>query len=178
MTHARIHAPSRLGRSGRHGLARARRLTIGTLLSLALALALPAPALADGRKQDDLGRLLAAGVALFILGKAIEQSRRKPAPATPPVARNPVARPVIPVPGHGRPWVRALVPHECYFELHRGAGTRGVYGRLCTEEVMARPGMLPQQCLQNVAVRHGQRAQVYDAQCLRRYGFRDSRFRG
>ncbi len=155
-------------------------MLLGGVLSLALALSLPVPAMAGGRKNDDLGRLLAAGVALFILGKAIEQSSRKPAPAKPPVARGPVQRPMIPVPGrgHGAGRIRGLVPNQCYFELHRGAGTRGVYGKLCTEEIMARPQILPQACLQSVAVRHGQRALVYDAACLRRHGFRDSRFKG
>ena len=53
-------------------------------------------------------------------------------------------------------------------------GTRGVYGKLCLNEIMRRADRLPQACADTIRVRYGRRAQVYGANCLREHGYRDT----
>ncbi len=191
------------------------RKVIAGALALSLAFAGVSAAPANAGNDKEVGRVLAGALALFVIGQAIQDAKRRkqtppqasrPQPPRPEVSRNPVRWPVrpparrhshppaprptpvhihrpvprpttLPVPRPG--WVpdlapaarRDLVPGECAFALHRNGKRREVFGKACVDETMYRPERLPLVCLDRVNVRYGRAAQVYDARCLREFGF-------
>ncbi len=197
-----------------------RKVIAGALaLSMAFAGVSAAPAYAGNDKE--VGRVLAGALALFVIGQAIQDAKRRkqtppqasqPQPPRPEVSRNPVRWPVkpparrhthppapkptpvqihrpvprpaplVPKPGWN-PFPtpvaqRDLVPSECAFPLRRNGKRREVFGKACVDETMYRPERLPLVCLDEVNVRYGRAAEVYDARCLREFGFVGSDTRG
>ncbi len=160
------------------------RQLLASVLAIALGLGAiaPGPAVA-GRDNNDVGRLIAGAITLYIFGKAIEQASRRPAHrAGVPVSQAP-RRPgvIVPPVAPPRPVFRGRVPNECRFTVANQPGHRGrigVYSKPCLDEVMYRPERLPAQCLRRVRVRHGGVAEVYGETCLGTFGFRDSNWQG
>ena len=144
-----------------------RKLT-ASVLALSLVFSGVTVAPANAGNNDDVGRFIAGAITLFIIGKALEQSNRRPA----------VSRAPSHTPQPQRPAFNGYVPNECFFTMRTPQGRRGVYGKVCVEEVMYRPERLPAVCLDRVPVRYGRKALVYDAQCLRGRGFKDSNWHG
>ena len=117
--------------------------------------------------NNDLNKLFAGAVALFIIGKAVENSKNAKANVS---RQRPQA--IIP-PTHNHRLSRRL-PQECYFTLRTQNATRGVYGKTCLNEIMRYASRLPQACADTIRVRYGRRAQVYGARCLRNHGYHDA----
>ena len=70
----------------------------------------------------------------------------------------------------GRGGFRAVVEYRVLFGRER----IGVFGATCLNEFVRRPGRLPRECAMTVPVRHGRKAKVYEAECLRDYGYRSA----
>ncbi len=195
------------------------RKVIAGVLALSLAFAGVSAAPAHAGNNKEAGRVLAGALALFVIGQAIQDAKRRkqappqasrPQPPRPEVSRNPARWPVQPparrhthpskpkpAPVHiirpvprptplpdPRPtpkpgWIpfptpaaqRDLVPGECAFSLRQDGKRRDVFGKACVDETMYRPERLPFVCLDEVNVRYGRAAKVYDARCLREFGF-------
>lgn len=122
--------------------------------------------------NDDLGKIAAGVVTLFIFGKAIHemgkkrkiQVTRRPSPPVPPA-------PINSVPGFN-PDKSRLLPFACYFKATGRKGQFGAFGYECLQDRVRMPNRLPDKCLRTVPVTHGSRALVYTAQCLRNHGYR------
>ncbi len=141
------------------------RHLLASAMALSLAFSgLASPAIAG--QDRDLERFIAGAITLFIIGKALEGRK----------ARAEVARRRTPPPADP-PAFRGFLPGECFFSLPGAGGRRGVYGETCLKELMLRPQSLPLTCRQTVPVKYGRPAKVYDAACLRRKGFRETRWR-
>lgn len=141
-------------------------------LSIGLTSITATPVQANHR---EFNRLAAGALALFIIGSAIEndkkQRRQRQAEQASRAQNNPVTRPDSKSRYYRRDDRR--LPAECFFRIRTDNGKRGVYGRACLREVMPRANRLPQACADTIRVRHGRRAQVYGARCLRNHGYRN-----
>ena len=142
-------------------------------LSLGLALpAMTAPARADSR---DVARIVGGLAALYILKEAIERNRDRNTPvqrshAPPPVEFHPQRTPRR----HDRDRPRhrdvRVLPDQCYDTIRTYRGHVSGYRARCTQNAVARPGLLPPECIAQVRTNRGPR-NFYDAQCLRRQGW-------
>lgn len=134
-----------------------------SILALSIAITSVSTVPVQAGNRDDLGRLFAGAVALIIIGKAIQDGNRSNRlQAIVSQRRHPQNR--------KRQFGRFL-PAQCFFRVRTRRGARGVYGKTCLREFMRRVDWLPQACQDTIRVRHGRRAQVYDAQCLRSRGY-------
>jgi hypothetical protein len=151
------------------------RTITATVLALTIGLtSLTATPVQAGNR--DIERFAAGALTLFIIGAAIENNKKKrrqiAAQQTSRSNQNPVVRPSYNNRRHDRRISRRL-PEECFFRIRTNDGKRGVYGRTCLRETMRRADRLPQACADTIRVRHGRRAQVYGARCLRSNGYFD-----
>ncbi len=141
------------------------RTITASILALSIAFTSVSTVPVQAGNRDDLGRLFAGAAALFIFSKAIQNNNN----ASRPVATVTQRRHKHP-PKRTRQFARFL-PEQCFFRVRNRRDTRGVYGKICLREFMRRVDWLPQACQDTIRVRHGRRAQVYDAQCLRNRGY-------
>lgn len=136
-----------------------------SILALSIAFTSVSAVPAQAGKNDDLGRLFAGAVTLFIISKAIENNKKSNRPLA-TVTQRRHKHPPLPT----RQFVRYL-PEQCFFRVRTRRSARGVYGKICLREFMRRVDWLPQACQDTIRVRYGRRADVYDAECLRRRGY-------
>lgn len=132
-----------------------------------------------GTRDDQFGQFIAGAIFLAIIGKVIEDNKR----STPPrhvahPAPRPAPKPVPPRPAPP-PRFNKYLPGECLFNVRERFGARDVYGKRCLHEKLTfgHARHLPRQCEDRVLVRQGRQADVYDARCLSRYGYRDEAWR-
>ena len=146
------------------------RTFTASILALSIAITSLSPVPAQAGNRDDLGRLFAGAVTLFIISKAIE-NRNKPNRPFATVTQRRHKHP----PKRTRQFVRFL-PEQCFFRIRTRFGPQGVYGKKCLREFI-RLDRLPRVCADTIHARYGRRVEVYDAQCLRRRGFQVARWR-
>lgn len=146
---------------------------IATVLAGALAFtSLPtAPAQAD----DELGKILAAGTVLFILGKAIQMesdkgSRKKE------VHRHhakPAPKKQVQHKRHHQPQHvhrSARLPGYCLTRVHTWDGPRNLVSARCLRNNYAYADSLPRQCFRRLETRDGVR-RGYGPRCLQQRGY-------
>lgn len=140
------------------------RQTFGaSVLAISLAISAITPAPVQAKNNDQLGNFIAGAIALMIIGKAIEGNhirRHTPKPVSPPP-----------------PVTNKILPRQCYFETRDRFGDRGVYGKRCLFDEMRQAHKLPKQCEDRVRIRQGKRANIYDARCLLRKGYKEEAWR-
>ncbi|MEL6531673.1 MAG: hypothetical protein AAFQ06_01405 [Pseudomonadota bacterium] len=130
-------------------------LCCGMALSAVTVPAAPARA---GDAEDIVG-ILAGLAALYAIGRAIED-RNDRQTHRPQVTRNPP------------PQNLRVAPAACFreFQANNGRVVRG-YGARCMQNRVARPGILPPECIRNVQTNRGGRF-VYGGRCLAQNGWR------
>ena len=150
-----------------------RKSLMTTVLCAALGItSLPAPAVAGD--ADDVARFLGTAATLFILGKAIEQSRdkKKDHKAGRAVRADPLPR-VIGRPGahdgHHKRLRLAPLPQQCLLRVS-GANTKFVMGERCLSRNYASAHPLPRDCRMAVQTERGPRP-AYSVRCLRGRGY-------
>ena len=141
---------------------------IATVVAAAMAFtSLPtAPARAD----DELGKILAAGTVLFILGKAIEiesnkSSRKKEAHRRqykPSRKKKKKAR--------SRPHRSKRLPGYCLTQVRGRDGSRRLLSGRCLRRNYDYVDSLPRQCQRRIQTRDGVR-RGYGPSCLRKRGY-------
>ncbi|SFJ67916.1 hypothetical protein [Jannaschia pohangensis] len=133
--------------------------------TLSLALALPmttAPAHADNR---DIAKVLGGLAALYILKEALDRDRDRGARVVQPTPPRYVApRPHPPRRTPPRRDVR-LLPEQCYITVPTDRGRYTGYGARCMQNAVARPGLLPPNCIRQVRAHRGPR-NLYDPRCM------------
>ena len=139
------------------------------VLSLSIALAaitLPAtPARANG---EEIAGILAGLAALYVIGRAIEQ--RNDNNDRPRASSHQSGGHVAPQ--QPRPHAR-VAPAQCFRDF---GAVRGYLMR-CMQNRVARPGLLPQDCLVQINTDRGPR-NLYTGRCLHRNGWvREAGFR-
>ncbi|MBF9035183.1 hypothetical protein HKCCE2091_13135 [Rhodobacterales bacterium HKCCE2091] len=135
-----------------------------TALALAGAVALTAvtaPAAPARADNEEIAGVIAGLAALFIIGRAIEQHNDR----NQPVTRN-VPPPLTHRPHPPQPQVRLIAPARCY----RDFGTVRGYLAQCMQQNVARPGLLPPECITRVHTNHGPR-NLFAGRCLARFGW-------
>jgi len=156
--------------------------------TLFITLIAAAPVRADS--QNDALRALAGAFVLFAIGKAVanEMEGNKatvsraptnslrlhstpPRYAPPKGEANRKRKGKDPVP----PRVQTRLPAQCYFEVTRRNRLVGVYGAKCLNDYPRRARFLPNACKTDLRIRHGGTAAVYDAACLREFGWAEER---
>ena len=146
-------------------------ILIGSTMTLTTLAMTPARAASD----DDIGRLIAGAITLFVIGKAVEDftaPKKKKAPVT---KNKSIANQYYDTrPNQSTKANRRTLPRECFFRMKLGRERIGVFGATCLNEFVRRPGRLPRECAMTVPVRHGRKAKVYEAECLRDYGYRSA----
>ncbi|MGR3290906.1 MAG: hypothetical protein ACU0C9_06875 [Paracoccaceae bacterium] len=142
------------------------RSLTASIVALSIALSSLSAAPARAASNDDLGRIFAGALTLFIIGKALQDSKK---------SNNTVSRfryddavRTVPRARH----TKKRLPQECYFKMRTDRGSRGVYGKICLNELMRHANRLPRACRDTVRVRYGRRAEVYGAPCLKRHGYK------
>ena len=158
-----------------------RKSILTTVLAATLSLtSLPAPVQAGD--AEDVARILGAAATLFIIGKAIEQSRDHKADKKkaekkkdrPPqiVRQDPLPRVIGRPGGHDgyrdRPRLAPL-PQQCLLRVS-GADTKFVMGERCLSRNYASARPLPQACRTPVQTNRGVRP-AYSVRCLRGQGY-------
>jgi hypothetical protein len=150
------------------------RLLPAALAALALMMP-PAPsAAADGQ---DLAKILAGLVALYVAKEAIENRRDDGAAATAthaPSTRAQVHPPAVAhAPDRRRDDLRGLrlIPLSCLRTYETRHGIQRGFGRHCMVNSVARPSTLPAACVRQVRTKVGPRA-FYGRDCLRDHGWR------
>lgn len=146
------------------------RKLIAPILAVSIALTSIGAAPLQAKSRDDqLGQFIAGAIALMIIGKAIEGNKRSQ--RTRPVATPAPPRVTRPAPPPRR--VKVL-PADCFFKVQDRFGDRGVYGERCLKDTLRhrQARKLPEQCEDNVRIRHGRRSNVYDARCLFQHGYK------
>jgi hypothetical protein len=134
--------------------------TAGLCLTLALGAlgGTAAPARADGQ---DVARILGGLVALYVIGRAIDEAN----------ARNDPPRHAPPPQAHRPPRPQPMVaPARCFIEGHDRNGYFRGYVRRCMQNNVAQPARLPDQCLRRVTTQRGDRL-IYGGRCLARNGW-------
>lgn len=137
------------------------------------------------QSNDQLGRAIATGVGLFVLGRIIaSQNEQNKSKAT--ASNN--SRPNANISDAARlanqdqrrlnqlgSWHAKrdpkVLPRECFFLAGYGENRVGVFGQSCLHERVEKPGNLPRECRITIPVRHGDPARVYSARCLREKGY-------
>ena len=135
-----------------------------SILAFSIAFTSVSAVSAQAGNRDDLGRLFAGAVTLFIISKAIQNNN---------ISSRPVATVTQRRHRHTQERRRQFgrfLPEQCFFRIRTRFGPQGVYGKKCLREFI-RLDRLPRVCAETIRVRHGRRAEVYDAQCLSRRGF-------
>lgn len=158
-----------------------RKTLISAFVATALALT-SAPQPVQAAEGDDLARILGAAATLFIVGKAIEQSKdrkkkqkaQKKAKAPKVAHATPLPRVIGPRGGHAQHpgYTRRRpppLPQQCLLPVS-GAKTRYVMGERCLSRNYASARPLPSACQMNVQTRRGIRP-AYSVRCLRRQGY-------
>ena len=144
------------------------RKILATVLAASIALtsvgAAPAQA---GSRDDQIGQLIAGAITLFIFSKVVEANKRNDRARARPA---PVPTPSRPKPSR----ISKILPDECFFNANDRFGQRGVYGKRCLRDVMPNANRLPAHCEDRVRIRNGRRANVYDARCLFRDGYKNA----
>ena len=142
------------------------RTITASVLALSIAMTSLTASPAAAGNNNDVGRLLAGAITLFIIGKAIEDSRR------PRASVNRAPNKPVTYPTTNPQRVNKRLPEQCFFRVRSPNGPRGVYGKICLSETLRRANRLPQNCRETVRVRNGLRSEVFGAQCLRNHGYR------
>lgn len=163
------------------------RHLIAALLSAALALS-AAPATADPKRtRNDNNAALALGIAggiaaLIVLKRQADkreakrdEARRKAEAkaarkrhAAAEVRRERVVR--TPPAAIRAPHNARLIPEECYRTHRTFDGLVSGYGARCMQNRVARPGLLPPDCIRRLDTDRGPR-NLYAPRCLRRDGW-------
>ncbi|MCK0168563.1 hypothetical protein MWU52_13440 [Jannaschia sp. S6380] len=158
------------------------RAALALVLAAMLAFAPAAPARADSR---DVAKVIGGLIALYALKEALDHRResraapvqrrqaapirpRDVAPARPrqnPTSPRPQQRP-YPLP---RDDVR-LLPDSCHVTHRTAWGRVAGYGARCMQNAVARPGLLPPECIRRVETDRGRR-NIYDPGCMRTAGW-------
>lgn len=127
-------------------------LALSALIAMGAIGASTAPARADG---DDAARIIGGIIALYAIGRAIENSSRD--------------RPSRNYHAPSRP--RQLVaPARCFVEGHDRHGYFRGYVRRCMQNNAQHPQVLPRSCLRDVHTQRGPRT-IYAGRCLARHGW-------
>jgi hypothetical protein len=146
--------------------------------------------------NSELGGLIAGAITLFILGSAIENSKKQKAKASASARATARAeekalaaererarknlrkhKRYVPYPEKPKGTKKASrqhyrLPADCQFSVRTRDGRRDVFGKYCLEEFARQPRLLPKRCEETVKIRHGRRADVYDTQCMIDRGYR------
>lgn len=140
-----------------------------SVLALSITLTSLGGAPAYAQKNKALNQFFAGAITALILNEVIQSANKtqRPRPTVPTVAR-PGSRPK---PVRVPPRIRGVVPNECFFNIRRANGRRGVFGKICLNEEMRHASRLPKVCEDTIRVRYGLRSEVYDAKCLKRHGY-------
>lgn len=150
------------------------RKFITTIVAAAIAVTTisATPAFADGHRtrDDQLGALLLGAAAIFVIGKAINDRKKRENKA------QVTTRNVAPqyTPQHSEPpraTRKSVLPAYCVRNLNTADGRQRVVGLLCLERNYGNVDHLPRNCLRGVETRNGQRW-GYAPRCLRRNGYR------
>src|SRR6056297_2093875 len=144
----------------------------GLALSLAIG-AVGASATPARANNDDAVAIIGGLIALYAIGQAIQNNNRNVT-----VQRNYGHRPSggWAQPGQHRP--RQLVaPARCFIQGRDNNGGYRGYVRRCMQNNVARPALLPQNCLRRVETQRGPRM-IYGGRCLAQNGWvREAGFR-
>lgn len=176
-----------------------RKLIAGLAAALIAMTGLAAvPARAQNNEQ--IGRAIAGALTLFVITKALTDDKKKATTKSKNSAAVATSRSNFygnynyngnynhnyshpPASAPGKPWngrwgehPQKVVPAQCYFQINRGRSQVGVFGSTCLNEFMHKSDWLPRACLLTVPVRFGRPAQVYNANCLYREGYRMTRY--
>jgi len=145
-----------------------RTLSAATL-SIALAMAAmtgsATPARADG---SDAARILVGLIAIYGISRAIEMNNERRTT----VSRNQhvaPARPVITHPNRDQ-WNARVAPENCRVEFNTTVGLFRGYRARCMQQSVARPGILPPQCIEQFTTDRGNRS-YYGGRCLAQNGW-------
>lgn len=147
------------------------------LISLVVAVtgvtAAPTPARAD----QDAAAIIAGIIALYAIGRAIEErndDRAAQQSAARPRALGEPHRGVRGGRGHRN---LRVAPARCFRELDTPRGYVRGYGARCMERNVPRPALLPDRCIRRVHTYRGVR-NLYGGRCLARNGWeREAGFR-
>ena len=136
-------------------------------------LLVPASALPARAGNQDLLRVLAGIAAIYVVGRAIKESRADAAEDESPRWRD-----------SRRHDLPRLLPRRCEVKIRGRDDTRGwrsaqtararAFDRTCLQQSVARPDRLPDQCRQRLSTRNGTR-DVYGGRCLAQNGWQVAR---
>ncbi len=133
------------------------RRFVAAVLAASLTVTAFATAPARAADQDDIARLLFGAAALVIIGKAIQDNRKKDKPR---------AKPAPPAPA-----LPLTVPPRCLRTLETRDGLVRYIDRDCAWRTVQRPRRLPDACLDRYRSYQGT-ALGYGARCMRARGWR------
>lgn len=141
---------------------------IATVLAAALAFtSLPtAPARAD----DDLGKILAAGTVLFIIGKAIESENRKSSRKKEVHHHHYKPKHKKKNKVHHRPHRSTRLPGYCLTRVNGWEGSRKILSGRCMRRNYDYVDSLPRKCRRQVETYEGVR-RGWGPGCLRKRGY-------
>lgn len=142
-----------------------KRTFIASVLSLSLATSSISTPVSAG--EEELGQVLAGALALFVLGKAIENNSQKV--QTSPKVQTPVNRDRITIHKPHPPRHRAL-PASCMRQHLTQEGHRRVLGKTCLQNTYRAAHRLPAHCERKLWTSKGVRF-GYSPKCLRSKGF-------
>lgn len=156
------------------------RKFIAAVLAVATTVAAVSSTPARAASEEDIARLLAGAATVFIIGKAIQNSRdadrddKKRKVITHHAPRPKVYHHSNPIPKvvqrDQRPRPRAdVLPAQCVRQIEGGRVGRVVMGR-CLERSAINARSLPKACRMTVQTRRGT-AQAYALPCLRHRGY-------
>lgn len=160
------------------------RKFIAAVLAVATSIAAVTAAPARAASEEDIARILGAAATVFIIGKAIEQSRDKDRDDhkkntyvgsnsqkyKPHVQPNRHYTPPKAVPRHARPnRGKAALPAQCVQRVNSGRVNRVVMEH-CLDRSFRGARNLPRSCRMTVSTGHGRRT-AYALPCLRDHGY-------
>jgi hypothetical protein len=152
----------------------ARSFTAATLaLGLAIGGVTASATPARANNNDQVVAIIGGLIALYAIGQAIQNNNRN---ATPP--RQSGHRPPQGHQPHQPHRPQALIaPARCFIEGQDRNGYYRGYVRRCMQNNVARPALLPDQCLRRVETYNGPRM-IYAGRCLAQNGWqREAGFR-
>lgn len=157
------------------------RKFIAAVLAVSTTLAAFSAAPARAASDQDIAKILGAAATIFIIGKAIENSRdrdsdkKKKSTVVHQYQKKPVIHEyrTVPkvVPNNVRPYhnQRAAIPQRCVRQI-TGGNVRRVAMGPCLNRHYSSARPLPRACRMTVATQRGQRA-AYALPCLRQRGY-------
>lgn len=166
------------------------RRLVSTFAGFILIVTMIAAAPARAGSQEDAFRAIAGAVVLFAIGKALaDELDNKNAPVsrtnTLPDKSRVTVHGNAPLKYKNRPKHSGKkqttrtrfqpLPSECYFEATTYRRLVGVYGARCLEDRQRHASLLPVACQFQLPIQHGRSAKVYDAACLREFGWAEER---